>query len=160
MANIRDPQDYKSTFWNWTPFNECFKPTNIRITDIDGMVERNGLFLVIETKRPNADIPQGQSIMFDHMVETGLFTILIVWGHTDQPKIILKMTKGLKKKYNNCDVGKLKLLIREWFIYADNMTEQDRVSDSEILDKAGELIGKVIQHSFDIQRAIVLLKKS
>ena len=52
---------------NWAIFNECFKPTKIKITDIDGVVERNGWFLFIEVKQNTKDIPMGQRILFEKL---------------------------------------------------------------------------------------------
>lgn len=119
MTNIRDFESYLSSVWDWTPFNECFAPTNIRITDIDGFVERNGLFLVIETKKPTIKIPLGQQIMFNRMVQTGLFTVLIIWGDPNKPIRALKLDKAGREEYVSCDVSMLKVLIRNWFGYAD-----------------------------------------
>ena len=50
---------------NWEIFNECFIPTKIKITDIDGVVERNGWFLFIELKERKKEIPTGQHILFE-----------------------------------------------------------------------------------------------
>ena len=36
---------------NWAVFNECFPGTNIKISDIDGVVEHKGHFLFFEVKQ-------------------------------------------------------------------------------------------------------------
>ena len=83
--NIRDPKKFLETLWDWTPFNRCFQGTSIRIADLDGIVERNGYFLVIETKLPNQEIPDGQRYLLDTLSQLPNFTVLIVWGKPNQP---------------------------------------------------------------------------
>ena len=59
MSNIRNADDYTASFWDWSIFNNCFGETTIRMTDVDGMVERKGRFLILETKKPTAEVPPG-----------------------------------------------------------------------------------------------------
>jgi hypothetical protein len=70
-------------FWGWESVEMAF-PGRIYPTDIDGLVERKGHFLLFETKgiddagnlRP---IPMGQKITLRSLHKLGTFTILIVW---------------------------------------------------------------------------------
>ena len=50
------------------------------MTDLDGIVQLGEHFLVIEFKRPNAPIPQGQALMFKKMVARGTFTVIVVYA--------------------------------------------------------------------------------
>lgn len=118
--NIRDPEKFLDTLWDWTPLNDCFAPTKIRVTDIDGFVERHGKFLVIEAKLPDNDVPTGQAIMFDAMRATGLFTVFIVWGETNAPTMIQQW--GLTAPYA-ADLEELRRIVRAWFKRVNN--EQD-----------------------------------
>lgn len=79
--NIRSIAAYLQSLWDWTEFNECFAPTKIRITDIDGLVERNGKFLIIDGKKPTAYTPTGQKILFQQLQKTG-FTAIFAYGYT------------------------------------------------------------------------------
>lgn len=53
--------------------------------DIDGMVERNGYFLIVETKRPNVDINQGQSIAYEQLAKLPNMTVIYIWGELNNP---------------------------------------------------------------------------
>lgn len=75
--------------WDWAILDGCFGTSNIHPTDMDGLVERKGKFLLIETKSPNKAVPEGQAIMFNHLLKTGVFTIIVVWGETDKPEYLL-----------------------------------------------------------------------
>jgi hypothetical protein len=150
MSNIRDPKDYEATWWDWTPFNECFYPTKIRITDIDGFVERGQKFLVLETKKPKVSIPQGQMIMFEKMVKTGLFTVLVIWGETNTPQQALLITRNDKIEYKECNIDRLKSIIRQWFDFAssDHPSELHGVIDKAIsllLDTQGRITNSVLK---------------
>jgi hypothetical protein len=77
---IRNMKNFISGIWDWGFLDQCFPGTKIRVTDIDGFVERNGNFLVLEAKQPGLEIPKGQRILFENMQKTGLFTVVVVWG--------------------------------------------------------------------------------
>ncbi len=115
MTNLRNKADYLSTIWDWTTYNDCFNPTKIRMTDIDGFVERHGQFLLIETKRPGAKIPMGQNIMFNSMVDTGIFTVVIVWGKTNKPERAMVMRHASQPHEAPCNTDGLKRIIKSWF---------------------------------------------
>ena len=55
----------------------CF-PAHVGATDLDGIVELGGHFLVIEFKHLGVLVPRGQGLMFERMVATGKFTVVIV----------------------------------------------------------------------------------
>lgn len=57
---------------------------NIRVSDIDGVIERNGNLFVLETKSPGASVPLGQKIMFENMWKAGYAHILILWGEDNK----------------------------------------------------------------------------
>lgn len=91
---IRNVGAYLKSLWDWGLLNGCFGSTRIKPTDIDGMVERNGQFLILEGKpgtngaaldcRPIGD---GQRILFDALQKTGLFTVLVIWGDAAHFKV-------------------------------------------------------------------------
>jgi len=82
--NIRSVRGYLRSLPDWTDFNECFAPSNIKISDIDGVVERNGRFLLMDFKSPDVhQIPKGQSILYEAFARLDPFTVLIVHGRTN-----------------------------------------------------------------------------
>lgn len=89
--------------------------------------------MVIETKKPSEEIPQGQALTFEALVKTGIFTVVVVWGPRDIPKEIQVLTRDERKNkhYLKADMEILKRIITEWFLYAD--TQQSSIN----LPKAG-----------------------
>lgn len=85
--NIRSVSSFVKSLWDWTFLNPCFEGTRIRVSDIDGIVERKGHFLWIEVKPERNDdtyeVPRGQRYMHEALQRTGCFTVVTVWGHTD-----------------------------------------------------------------------------
>jgi hypothetical protein len=117
---INDMDKFTSSLWDWKFLDNCFQGTRIKVSDIDGIVERKGQFLVIECKNPNVPIPVGQKIMFDNMAKTGFFTVIVVWGEKNKPekmKILCKNKNGLfvEKDYEEIDEEKLKKTVGAWY---------------------------------------------
>jgi len=79
--NIRSVASFMRSLPDWTEFNDCFAPSRIRISDIDGIVERNGQFLVLDFKHPNATLNTGQRILYQQLARKG-FTVVVVYGTT------------------------------------------------------------------------------
>lgn len=117
---IQDINKFIAGVWDWGMLDECFSPTKIKVTDIDGFTERKGKFLVLETKQKGVSVPVGQSIMFDNMQKTGLFTIVIIWGKknaTEDMQVYYPTHKTAKKAASNED---LKRVVNWWFNYASS----------------------------------------
>lgn len=112
---IRNPAFYQSNVWDWGFLDQCFTGTKIKVTDIDGFVERNGKFLVIECKSHNASIPAGQDIMFKKMIETGLFCVMIIWGDANKPEKCELRMKDKTYKYETTDTVFIQRLVHGWF---------------------------------------------
>lgn len=117
--NIRDPKVFAESFWDWTFLNECFKH-NIRVSDIDGLVERNGWFLLIETKLPGVTIPTGQWKMYPHLASRG-FTILIVWGKPNEPQEmqVWYPHKAMPQPKQKSSHQLMRWVASRWFKWAD-----------------------------------------
>jgi hypothetical protein len=87
--NIRNLAAYQSSVWDWSWLNGAFGGSLIRVSDIDGMVERRGNFLMFEGKKGGV-VSNGQSIMFDAWVRNGN-ALLLLHGmdHGDRDMIIV-----------------------------------------------------------------------
>lgn len=118
--SLHSPDKYIENIWDWGFLDVCFHPTRIKVTDVDGFIERNGLFLVIETKLPDVDIPQGQAIMFDSLIRTGIFQVLIIWGKRNQPEYRMFWGKGYEKRPTNTQ--EIIEIVRHWYKYANQQT--------------------------------------
>lgn len=93
-------------------------------TDIDMVIERNGHFLVIECKRPGQQIPRGQEITFDRLLELGCgrVRILVIEGH---PPADIVACSWWGKQRESCDVQYVRDLASRWYAWA---TEQRRAA--------------------------------
>jgi hypothetical protein len=50
------------------------------MSDLDGIVELGGHFLLVEWKKPGVAIPDGQRIMFEKMTQNEKFIVYLVTG--------------------------------------------------------------------------------
>jgi hypothetical protein len=103
--------------WTWTA--GCFGTTKISPMDFDGVVERNGNFLLFETKNIGVPIPRGQMRTLEAMHRLGCFTILLIFGKTEPETI--------EVWYPNCNAKKIfhgideaKQIVASWYQYADS----------------------------------------
>jgi hypothetical protein len=112
--------------WEW--LNDAFKPSKITLTDIDAIVERNGQFLVIETKNSN-HLPQGQKILLEQLVRKGNFTIFYVVGKNKDNITFLeiwgldKNKKIMKYKQQKPSGEILFQFVKKWFKMVENHKE-------------------------------------
>ncbi len=71
----------------WHVLNDALSPC--RMTDLDGIVERRGRFLVVEWKAPGASVKRAQERALDELNRLDQFTVKIVHGTSDpmEPKL-------------------------------------------------------------------------
>jgi hypothetical protein len=113
-------EEYFEKLWDWTPLNDCFK-RGIRPTDIDGCVEANGKFLILEGKTSGEEMPTGQKLALERMSAFPEFTVIIIEG---KPPFDVTGWRVLgKKKYTGGNV-EFKKFIRRWFDWADNVKQE------------------------------------
>jgi hypothetical protein len=122
-VTIRDADQYLAGVWEWTALDRCFSD-NIRVSDLDGIVERAGYFLVIEGKKPGQDVPTGQMRMFEAMRQTGLFTIAIVWGEAGINRMpqVQDMRTATRHSWADRQASSnegFSNFVRRWFQWAD-----------------------------------------
>jgi len=118
-VTIRDDEKFMESLWDWACLNGCFGETRISPTDIDGFVERRGHYLVLETKLPGNNIPQGQRLTFDAMAKDGNHTIIVIWGKPGIPEKIKVITWTGEVVIKPADIDTLRDLVGRWFNYAD-----------------------------------------
>lgn len=73
-ATHKDYGDFKGLIKSNPSFVPC---------DLDGIVERNGHFLVMEWKRPKEEVSLGQQRMLQALAKTPKFMVVIMVGDTD-----------------------------------------------------------------------------
>lgn len=115
MQNLRSISNYASSFWDWTFLNGCFGLTKIKVSDIDGVVERNGHFLVIETKKPNEAMGGGQKIMYERLTQMEPFTLLVIVGEVNIPQRAELWTRAGIQHYAPATIQTIQTLVTQWF---------------------------------------------
>lgn len=111
---IRNKKVYVASLWDWGFLDECFGGTRIRVTDVDGLVEHNGFFLLIEAKTPGKDVPVGQAILFDQLIKNDHWAVLIIWGAPSIPERV----QFWGRVPFEADADKVKSLVTRWYAYA------------------------------------------
>lgn len=111
MADIRNMDNFIASKWSYGYFDEAFRPTRISFGDLDAVVERNGQFLVLETKGEGVPVPTGQEMMFNRMIDCGNYTVLILWGKPPCEVTAWRIWPGLKVPVDKATVREF---ILEW----------------------------------------------
>ncbi len=117
---INNPDKYLAGIWDWAILDGCFGETHIKPTDIDGMVERNGNFLFLETKAPGVPLPRGQEISFRRLAAQPDTVVMVVWGEQNQP-VQLQVFSSLfpDGKLIKADGDTFRHFVQVWYERAD-----------------------------------------
>lgn len=113
---IRNLEVYVSQLWDWGFLDSCFGDTKIRLSDIDGIVERNGHFLLIEAKSSGVPIPIGQGIMFDRFAAMPKCSVLVIWGEPNKPEK-MQLWGRTRQEATEQDVQRI---VADWFVMANS----------------------------------------
>jgi len=124
--SIQNLNAFINSMWDWAVLDGCFGTTKIRPTDIDGLVERNGRFLLLEAKGVGKLVGRGQQKVFDQLQRTGVFTIIIVWGDPGKPNRIALLTRHGTKHYERATIATLRMIVSNWYQWADKQRAQKR----------------------------------
>lgn len=116
--SINSPEAFCASLWDWACLEGCFGG-KIRPSDIDGCVERNGHFLFLETKLPEARVPMGQSILLERLAKNPMNTVIFIWGKSGDPKKMKLIWRDTVKVEENANIDKLRYWCRCWFKYAN-----------------------------------------
>lgn len=120
---IKNERAFMDGIWDWAILDGCFGDTRITPTDIDGLVERNGHFLIFECKSPGVPVRQGQEIMLNRAVETGFFTAMIVWGEKNKPEKLKVIGRMGNAEVDPCDKDLFRDYVKQWFKYANQQKQ-------------------------------------
>jgi hypothetical protein len=99
-------------------------PTNPQLvpSNVDGILERNGQFLILEWKRPKEKISEGQRIMLQALAAKPSFMVVIVYGNTDNETVVDSywlLTPEGKPVKSGIGFNSFKEFYRQWYELAD-----------------------------------------
>ena len=114
FATHTDYADFKSLI----PKNPNLIPSNV-----DGILERNGQFLILEWKRPGEKVSEGQRIMLQALAAKPSFMVVIIYGNTDNETVIDSywlLTPEGKPYKRGIGFESFKTFYREWYLWAND----------------------------------------
>ena len=113
FATHTDYGDFKGLI----PTNPAFIPSNV-----DGIAERNGHFLIMEWKRPGEQASGGQKILLKALAANPKFIVIVVIGHTDENMFVQEFyqyTPDGKAFLVGKGVNSFKEFYKQWYELAD-----------------------------------------
>ena len=113
FATHTDYGDFKGLI----PTNPHLVPSNV-----DGILERNGQFLILEWKRPSEKVSEGQRIMLQALASKPSFMVVIIYGNTDNETVIDSywiLTPEGKPVKTGIGFESFKQFYRDWYTLAD-----------------------------------------
>jgi len=97
--------------------NPLFVPSNV-----DGIAERNGHFLIMEWKRDAEKVSEGQKRLLQALASNPRFMVVIIYGNTDDGTIIDSywlLTPEGKPVKTGIGFESFKEFYKDWYILAD-----------------------------------------
>ena len=126
---------YIDNMWDWNILKGCFTSklsgeSNISPTDIDGIVERKGHFLVLEGKSINGNLTRGQERTLNELIKLKKFTTIVFWGYPKENKIekmkvffesnhMYELSTWKEKETKKATHNDLRKVVNFWYNYVD-----------------------------------------
>jgi len=109
--------------WGWLieAIRNVDPKSRIMPMDFDGVVERHGHYLVLETKDTGVPIPNGQLITLAGLQSPKDFTVMKIWGKTDPETIELTTRQG--KVFTGRGIKTAIKWVEKWFKWANDYKE-------------------------------------
>lgn len=111
--------DYLKPAWDW----------GIAPTDLDGLVERNGNYLMFECKNKGAELNTGQKKAIRDLNLRHGFTVFVVTGFTESSVSELSITwprRVLHESFTDIDGQFLLKMCRKWFDWVEGNSPEPR----------------------------------
>lgn len=121
--NIRNEAEWRAGFWDWSVLDGCFGRSKVRPADIDGIVERHGHVLFIETKGAGAPRSRGQQILLEHLATLPKCHVLTVVGDPGKPEHIYLQGNNGTLVNQPADLDLLRDLVSQWWQHANKRGE-------------------------------------
>ena len=117
MRNMFATHTDYAEFKGLIPTNPALIPSNV-----DGILERNGQFLILEWKRPGEKVSTGQKIMLQALASKPDFMVVIIYGNTDNETVIDSywlLTPDGKPVKSGVGFQSFKQFYKDWYALAD-----------------------------------------
>lgn len=114
--SINNLPEYVKNLADWGLIEDCFRG-KVSPTDIDGLVERNGHFLLLEGKSRGVKIKVGQEILLREWAAKPHCTAIVFWGPLSDPNR-LRWMHGHDVIEVDGDLARLRAWLRRWDHYS------------------------------------------
>lgn len=135
--HIRSLRRFMESIPDWTPINDVL-PERIRVTDLDGILERRGHFLVLDTKHPDSPIPRGQDILYQRLARIGMVVLVVYTRLSHHHNDAGEMTElgqmevtgwwryfpNGRRTFRRGDTAALQRFVQRWWAWADTNHEE------------------------------------
>jgi hypothetical protein len=114
---IENKAAFDASLWDWGILKGCFGD-KISPTDVDGLVERKGYFLLLEAKKVGTPLKYAQELLHRRLREIqppNRFTTVVIWGHPGSP-VEMQVNGGQKKPIT---LGDFRDMCARWYTWAD-----------------------------------------
>jgi hypothetical protein len=127
---IRNKSAYMDALWDWGFLDDCFA-YGIKVSDIDGVVERNGHMLFIEAKPPKKKLSRGQLILFSNLARSG-FCVMVLWGEPNKPECALIWPPYEMNPSDEFEVDKAAVheIVRRWFVCVNQIPSKSKTDET------------------------------
>ena len=126
FARIKNPKAYMTSKWDIELFDDCFGNTKICMSDIDGVVEKNGAVLFVEFKYAGSVTDRGQQLLFEKLSEKQNCFVMQIEGKPPRnPTAYRIWSSGKVGKWTECNVDGVKERVKRWFDWACRLREEE-----------------------------------
>jgi hypothetical protein len=118
-SHLNSTEAHAASQWDWGKFTSDIDGA-VSMMDMDGLCERHGHFLLIETKLPGQSIKIGQWRTLVTLSRKPEWTVFVVWGHKDRPEYAMRLRDKLEIK--KLDDDYLRVIISAWHRRASRLS--------------------------------------
>lgn len=125
MGHLRSRTAYADAAWDWEILDGCFGYSRTRPSDLDGIVERNGRFLVLEAKPAGKAISAGQMQLLRRLAALPEFTVILFWGDNGDPTRLRWMSPDYDEEVEG-NLETLRRWVSHWWSAVNHPKGDDR----------------------------------
>lgn len=131
--------NYYASAWHWDMY-DCVFPEKQGLGDVDGIMEKKGNILIVETKSICAPIKTGQRLLLRNLHAQGC-TVLVLFGEVNNPKRALWLIPDDNTAHSavNIDNDWLKDFLKQWYLWASENPRKNSISFNQLFNFGGEL---------------------
>lgn len=120
---INNPKSFTEQLWDWAVLDGCFGQSKIKPTDVDGLIEHNGHFLMLEAKNDGVPVPLGQAILHQSWLDNGN-SLIIIYGEPGKNPQKLEcyiFGRRIVREIEPASIEMLRTVVSYWYAKVHNL---------------------------------------